>query len=221
MERGNSRFEQAKSELEALQSSREAYKKRCTEDAAFALLANIESDIPPHTGANDLVVITPCHEHLEAAEMKLDAHKTALAKLNADLAGAEEGHSRAVSAVNQLIAAIIGITLERRASAAIEAQEAAWRAMDFLCAGLELADKEHPGGTEALQRHVIERTNRYSAAVADGHALVNPKHDPADWNRFQAAKSASHIPAWRAFLEALTQDASAQLETTFKEVFNE
>ncbi len=109
-ERGRALLKQAEAELTALQASRYEFRERCVKDYSFTILASIESggDIPPMESDSGV----PDDRPLVAAQMRLDAFKTAAAKLDADLAAAYEEAGRSEKAVTDFDAAIFDLEVE-------------------------------------------------------------------------------------------------------------
>ncbi len=109
-ERGRALLKQAEAELAALQVSQHEFRERCISDYSFAILASIESggDIPPMETDSSVLDDRP----LVAAQMRLDAFKTAAAKLDADLAAAYEEAGRSEKAVTDFDAASFELEVE-------------------------------------------------------------------------------------------------------------
>ncbi len=109
-ERGRALLKQAEAELTALQASQYEFRERCVKDYSFTILASIESggDIPPMESDSGV----PDDRPLVAAQMRLDAFKTAAAKLDADLAAAYEEAGRSEKAVTDFDAAIFDLEVE-------------------------------------------------------------------------------------------------------------
>ena len=109
-ERGRALLKQAEAELAALQASQYEFRERCVKDYSFAILASIESggDIPPMESDSSV----PDDRLLVAAQMRLDAFKTAAAKLDADLAAAYEEAGRSEKALTDFNAAIFDLEVE-------------------------------------------------------------------------------------------------------------
>ncbi len=109
-ERGTALLKQAEAELAALQASQYEFQERFAKDYSFAILAGIESggDIPPMESDSGV----PDNRPLVAAQMRLDAFKTAAAKLDADLAAAREVAVHSGKAFKEMDAAIFDLEVE-------------------------------------------------------------------------------------------------------------